>query len=173
MSASRVDVAVRPMTAPVEGVPGVGDKRMRNLILTVAVAGLVALAGWNGSVANAQYGYGHSHGHSHCDGGYGVGYGAGYGTYVPGHVHVYRGYSSGLGGYSAGYGSYRGVPPIVLGQIYTGGSPLYGTLPYSRNFGGFYGSGYSGMGYSNFGTGMGVGYGPSISIGIGGFRPRF
>ncbi len=155
---SRVDVALKPMAAPMETFfPGVEE--MRNFVLSAVLAlGLMAAGVGLGS-AQAQYGH---HGHGHC----GSNYGAGYGSYYRPGLPVYSG-GYGYGGYSAGYGSYRNVPPVVLGQIYT--QPVYRTMPYSSNFGGFYGSGLNGMNYSNFGTGLGYGYGPSISIGIGSY----
>ncbi len=105
---------------------------MKKFLLS-AVLALGLMAGGIGiGSAQAQYG-GHHHGH--CNTGYGVGYG-GYSSYRPNY-----------GGYYSGYSSYRNVPPVVLGQIYT--QPVYRTLPYSSNFGGYYGSGYNGMGYSN------------------------
>lgn len=152
------------MTAPMETIfPGVEE--MKNLVLSAVLAlGLMAAGVGLGS-AQAQYGH-HGHCGSNYGGGYGAGYGGGYGSYYRPSVPVYNsGY--GYGGYSAGYGSYRNVPPVVLGQIYN--QPVYRSMPYSSNFGGYYGSGYNGMGYSNFGTGYGAGYGPSISIGIGSY----
>ncbi len=144
---------------------------MKSFIVSAVMALGLMVGGVGVSSAQAQYGH-----HHHCapgfgggyGGGYGVGYGAGYGSHYRSSVPVYSG---GYGGYSAGYGSYRNVPPVVLGQIYS--QPVYRTMPYSSNFGGFYGSGLNGMNYSNFGTGMGYGYGPGISIGIGGYGHRF
>ncbi len=107
---------------------------MKNLVLSVVLGLGLALAGFGVPQANAQYGYGHGHGH--CPPGF-----SGYrGGYIPGGYYGGGFYGGGFGGYNTGY---RGVPPIILGQIQTG-YPVYRTLPYD-NFGGFYRSGYSGL----------------------------
>jgi hypothetical protein len=144
---------------------------MKNLWLAAALAVSITLGGL--SMTQAQAGHGH---HGGC--GYG-GYNAGYGGYTAG----YGGYVPAYGGYRSGYGVY-GPSRVVVGRVYTGGpyygggfSPYYGSRysPYYGGLGtglgvGVYGSGYRGLGYSNFGVGPSIRFGSPFGVPFGSFR---